>query len=402
MIGGLPKIYRKRLVPINETVDQILTEMPRAETSLVGQLGRFLYERFNIDIPASAWPDEELPDHLKMRISIFGPAGQELRAGREASILHQSGISAEDSRELAELRRKWERRSITAWDFRDLPEELPIVIQGRTSWTVYPALEKSKTDIQLRLFQNRLNALESHRAGVAALFEIQLAGELKHLRRQLALPKSVADQCAYIGGATQIEESIFRCVIRSLFYRNIRTESAFQEIAVSSRSELFPLGRRIGDAAVPVIRSVFRVHSAVADMERKVAHSTLLKGFLSDIRQELAKLVPSNFIELYAVDRMSHIERYVRALGIRAQRGVDHFEKDRGRAEALRPFSEKLSEMLDTLATQASDEKKQAVEEFFWLLEEYKVSLFAQEVKTAVPVSKQRLKKKVKEIERML
>jgi len=402
MIRGLPKVYRKRLVPISDAVDHILAEMPRAETSLVGQLGQFIYDRFKIDIPASAWPEQNLPDHLKMRISILGPTGEELRAGRDAAILHQGAVSSEDSTELAELRRQWERRSVTGWDFGDLPEEIPVVIRGNASWSVYPGLEKTSSGIQLRLFQNRLDAMESYRAGVSALFETYLAGDLKHLRRQLALPKPVTEQCAYLGGAVQIEESIFRRVVRTFFYRNIRTVSAFQDLATSCRSEFFPLGRRISAAAIPVIQSVFQTHSAISEMERKVDHSALLKGFLSDIRQELAKLVPPNFVELYDVDRMRHIERYVRALGLRAQRGVDHYDRDRGRAEALHPFSEKLSEMLDSLTTRASDEKKQAVEEFFWLLEEYKVSLFTQELKTAVPVSKQRLEKKVKEIERMM
>jgi len=402
MIRGLPKAYRKRLVPINDTVDRILSEMPRTETALMGQLGRFIYERFNIDIPSSAWPDEGLPEHLRMRISILGPAGQELRAGRDLSMLQQSGASALDSSELKALRSKWERESVVEWDFGDLPEEIPVVLNDTPTWMVYPALENTETGIHLRLFQYPVQAMASHRAGVAALFEIHLAGDLKHFRRQLTLTTSTARQCAYLGGAAHIEESIYRCVTRSFFHKNIRTETDFLAHAVSSRSELFPMGQRISAAAGPVIQSVFQVRTALLEMVQTVAHSPLLKDFLGDIHQELEKLVPSNFIELYAVDRMRHLARYVRALGIRAQRGVDHYEKDRVRAETLRPFSEKLTEMLVALKTRASDEKKQAVEEFFWLLEEYKVSLFAQELRTAVPVSRKRLEKKAVEIERMI
>lgn len=402
MIRGLPKVYRKRLVPINDTVDRILSELPRTEKSLVGQLGRFIYERFNIDIPSSAWPDEDLPEHLRMRISILGPDGQEVRAGRDLSMLQQSGASALDSSELKALQSKWERESVVEWNFGDLPEEIPVVINDKPSWMVYPALEKTETGIHLRLFQNPVKALESHRAGVAALFEIHLARDLKHFRRQLTLAASTARQCVYLGGAAHIEESIYLCVVRSFFHKNIRTETAFLARAVSSRSELFPMGQRISNVAIPVIQSVFQVRSALSEMAQKVAHSPLLKDFLGDIHQELDKLVPSNFIELYAVDRMGHLERYVRALGIRAQRGVDHYEKDRVRAETLRPFSEKLTEMLGALTTRASEEKKQAVEEYFWLLEEYKVSLFAQELRTAVPVSRKRLERKAGEIERMI
>ena len=399
MIRGLPKSYRRRLVPINDTVEGILAEMPRTENSLAGQLGRFIDERFGIDIPITAWPEKELPDHLKMRISIRGPAGQELRAGRDPSILRQGAASDLESREFSTLRKKWERPSVTGWDFGDLPEEIPVVIHGKAVWTVYPGLESTDTGIRLRLFQHRAKAAASHRDGVAALFEIHLARDLKHLRRQLALSDPVAGQSVYLGGAVHIEESLVRLVIRTFFYRNIRTKTDFLNLAAARKPDLFPAGKGMSEAVTPAITAVFQVHSAISDMAPKVAHSPVLTDFLDHIRRNLRNLVPDNFIELYAVERMPHLERYVRALGIRARRGVDHFEKDRVRAEALLPFSDKLGEMLGALNAMASEEKKNAVEDFFWLLEEYKVSLFAQELKTAVPVSQKRLEKKVKEIE---
>jgi len=401
MIRGLPKTYRRRLVPINETVDAILMDMPRTEKALADQVGRFIFERYGVDIPAAAWPNKDLPEHLKMRISILGPAGQELRAGRDPSILRQGATSDLESRELSALRRKWEHRSVTDWDFGDLPETISVVVHGKSVGTVTPGLENTDSGIHLRLFQDRVKAQETHRIGVAALFKRHLDRDLKHLRRQLALPSALARQSVALGGAAHIEESLVRCVIRTFFRKNIRTESDFRALAVASRPKLFPFGQRISEIVMPIITAVFQVRSALSDMERNIAHSSRIKDFLNEIRQELEKLVPSNFLELYAEDRMPHLERYVRAIGIRVQRGADYLEKDRARSEALRPFSEKLHEMLGALTSRASEEKKQAVEEFFWLLEEYKVSLFAQELKTAVPVSRKRLEKKVKEIERL-
>jgi ATP-dependent helicase HrpA len=125
-------------------------------------------------------------------------------------------------------------------------------------------------------------------------------------------------------------------------------------------------------------------------------------NFLKNIRVELSRLVPETFVDRYDTDQMVHIERYIQALTIRAQKGVLNFEKDQARASELQPYTDKLEELLKTLSPSVSDEKKKAIEAYFWLIEEYKVSLFAQELKTALPVSKKRLNQKLKEIDRMI
>jgi len=116
----------------------------------------------------------------------------------------------------------------------------------------------------------------------------------------------------------------------------------------------------------------------------------------------LFRLVPETFMDLYDNDRLAHIARYIRAIGIRAQRASVNFEKDEVKAKKLKIYINDLNEMLKKLSSTVSEEKKQALEEYFWLIEEYKVSLFAQELKTVVPVSEKKLDKKLKEIERMV
>jgi ATP-dependent helicase HrpA len=124
--------------------------------------------------------------------------------------------------------------------------------------------------------------------------------------------------------------------------------------------------------------------------------------FLNTLRAELSRLVPETFIQLYDMDRFVHLVRYIKAVAIRAQRALVNFEKDQAKARDVLTFSDRLNSMLQELSPKVSREKRAAIEEFFWLIEEYKVSLFAQELKTAVPVSKKRLEKRLKEIERMV
>jgi ATP-dependent helicase HrpA len=114
------------------------------------------------------------------------------------------------------------------------------------------------------------------------------------------------------------------------------------------------------------------------------------------------RLVPENVVELYDLHRLEHLPRYVQAVEIRARRAAVNFEKDQVKAADLTPFTAGLNRLLQSLSTASSPEKRKAIEDFFWLIEEYKVSLFAQELRTAVPVSEKRLRDRMLEIERMV
>jgi ATP-dependent helicase HrpA len=102
------------------------------------------------------------------------------------------------------------------------------------------------------------------------------------------------------------------------------------------------------------------------------------------------------------MERLVHVERYIKSMQIRVQRAVVDFEKDQAKLKEVKTFSASLDKLVKALSPNASDEKRQAIEEFFWMIEEYKVSVFAQELKTAVPVSRKRLENKLAEISRMV
>ena len=97
-----------------------------------------------------------------------------------------------------------------------------------------------------------------------------------------------------------------------------------------------------------------------------------------------------------------HLERYIKALLIRAQRAPVDFEKDQAKATEVRKFADGLNRLLKALSPSVTEEKRQAIEDYFWMLEEYKVSVFAQELKTAIPISAKRLQDKLRQIERMV
>ena len=146
LIKGLPKKYRRKLVPVKNTVDVIIHEMPKSRSSLISALGEFIYRRFGLDIPASAWSEESLPDYLKMRVAITAPDGKELQAGRDPNILRQAAAGLEKSDELKAARLQWEKTGITCWDFGDLPEFVSDTGKETGRWIAYPALESSGSE----------------------------------------------------------------------------------------------------------------------------------------------------------------------------------------------------------------------------------------------------------------
>jgi ATP-dependent helicase HrpA len=395
LVKGLPKTLRKRLVPLNETVEVILREMPQQQGPFLTVLGEFIHRRFGVDIPASAWTGETLPNHLKMRVAITTPDGGELVSGRDPALLQSPPVAA---RIPPEVRQRWERSGITCWDFGDLPE----VVSGEgftpTPWLAYPGLEPAAAGVRLKLFARRDLALAAHLKGVAALVGIQLSRDIRFLKRSLALPEEVHPAARYFGGARKVEDAMADRVMRDLFAVNVRTQKEFCDHLAVWAPQIIPAGRKLLYGVIPVLQAYAATHhdvAALADSKGPLA------GIYSQMEADLTHLMPQNFIALYDLGRLPHLERYLQALAIRARRALVDPEKDRVKAEQPQKYSERLKGLLNTLNPESSAEKRHALEELFWMIEEYKVSIFAQELKTAIPVSPKRLEEKIREIERM-
>jgi len=405
LIKGLPKKYRKKLVPVTETVELVLKEMPKTEEPLITALANFIYTRFGLNIPASAWSTESLPEYLNMRVAITGPGGEVLRAGRDRSILKQDLSNDLHLDQWESPRKSWEKTDITCWDFGDLPESIELQLKGAAAWTLYPGLavdSNNKNRIDLRLFRHRDTALESHIKGVAALYAVYFSKDLRFLKKNLTLPPELDRPASYFGGARKVEQRMYACVVGKLFRKNIRTQDAFLKHATVAAQKILTTGRKHCEQVLPILQGHHESRSAIYQLEAANKANSAFSQFLNTLKHDLTQLVPENFVELYDLQRLLHIQRYLKAAAIRAERAAVNFEKDRVKAEQVGKFTAGLDELLETLSPATTGEKKNAVEEFFWMLEEFKVSLFAQELGTAVPVSAKRLEKKLAEIERMV
>ena len=339
-----------------------------------------------------------------MRVAITAPDGKELRAGRDAAILQQTGADHDKSDELKAVRAKWEKTGLTRWDFGNLPEFINGTGQNSDRWIVYPALEQSDSDgqVNLRLFRQQDNAVTVHRRGVAALFGIHFAKDIKFLRRQLALPADKAFMADYFGGAKKLVSRLVDRVVQNLFAENIREQTAFYAHAESVAPKILVTGQDLRDCLLPVLAAYHEARSQIHRLEQSSRQNRQMVAFFQALTAELARLVPETFITIYDKQRLGELIRYIQAATIRARRAAVDFEKDQSKARGIVKFFEGLNQQINELSPRASDEKRRAVEEYFWMIEEYKVSVFAQELKTAIPISAKRLEQKLADIKRMV
>jgi ATP-dependent helicase HrpA len=403
LIKGLPKQYRKKLVPISSTLQAIIDEMPRSNSPLASALSRFLYSRVGVDIPAAAWPVESLPDHLKMRIAITDSQEKIVMAGRNIAHLKNKLVKKPDPEGLVSAKKKWEKKGIVKWDFGDIPESITLTGKHHARWILYPGLEIRDKDLCLSLFADKTKAITSHKKGVAFLFAKSLSKELKFLKINLRLLPALKKPATYFGGCKSIEQDIYQHVIDTQFQINIRKQAQFCAwVKKLEKEDIHLNGRDLLEKTAQVLNAVHAARTALYQLETTNLKNSNLIQFLSDLKSDMSRLVPRHFVRLYDSERLTHIVRYIKGMQIRAERAVVNFEKDRIREKTVSGFASTLNTLVMDLSPDVSQEKREAMEALFWLLEEFKVSLFAQELKTATRVSEKKLKNAIRDIERMV
>ncbi len=398
LVKGLPKRFRKLLVPVAEKVEIIVCELEPGDDSLYATLARFVKRRFGADIPASAWAEAEVPAHLRWRISVVGPDERELGASRDLPALKQKNWSARvpaASEKWTHARRQWERRGLTDWDFDILPETIligPFV-------NAFPGLVPGKEGVDIRLFASRQEALDAHRQGVKALLLGRFKKDFTFLQPYLRLPEEYEPLALYCGGRSYLEKSMIMLLHRELLERNLRSRVEFRDYAEGLTRGLFEKSHVLKEAVQRILSAAHGVRMVLSDIARVRGANRAAQEIVQEIRKELDALVPKDFLTEYSLERLGHIPRYLDALRVRAERGAQDPAKDRKKSAAAAPFVERLRSLRQELGAEAGTEKRKAVLRFRWMVEEYKVSLYAPELKTAGPISAQRLTAQLREIE---
>lgn len=410
LVKALPKEYRKRLVPVATSIDIIMKEMPGGDGPLASALSDFILKRFGIQIPARAWPLQELPDFLKMRFSVTDAEGREIRSGRDIGALQRELSGEVKTLALDRAKQTWERNNVTAWDFGDLPESIVLEGADGAEGLAYPALvvdadhaaDDQGRRVNIRLFQNGQEALNAHRAGVRTLFARYFAKNLKYLKKQPPPKGNWKLWTGYFGGEKAVESALYERTLRKLFPYCVRTEREFRKHAEEADGTILIRAMEAAQEVATALKAYAETRLAIWKMENAERGNKTALAYLRELRESMDRLLPGCFIEEYENERLVHIPRYLKALEVRAEKGLIHLEKDRQKAAHADIYETMYRELKQSITPQSSDERRKAVDDFRWMVEEYKIAVFAQRIKTAVPVSPKRLEERYGEIERMI
>jgi ATP-dependent helicase HrpA len=401
LLKGLPKEYRKKLLPLSGACDIIIREMKERRGHFLSSLANSIYRRFGIEIPASAWPVADMPLHLRMRFAVINEKKEEIASGRDLSLLQKETSGQIKSKALEDARKIWEKKGIKDWDFGELPEAIDLKDENGLAGPAYPALFAGSGGVEIRLFQNKEEAKLRHREGVAALYGLHFPEELAHLRKNLSLNEEFKAYAKPLGGPKAIEASIYRRVMKNLFEINVRTPEAFIALAAKIKSQILQMGQEVRQAVLPILKVRHEAGETIRALEGANRSNRPALQFLGKLKDDLSRLAPPDFMETYPLERIANLPRYLRALTIGAQRGLMHLEKALGKASEIQLLVSELQDMLNEFPPFISDEKRTLMDEYRWMIEEYRVSLFAQELKTPFPVSRKKLAEKLREIKRM-
>ena len=402
LIKGLPKNYRKKLSPVNATVDEILEKMPRQEdTRLTRALSEFIYKEWGMNIPLDEWSEDALPDHLRIRIAVTDEKGKVIEAARGAEVLYKKYKANIDRKVLNRCRAEWEKTGLKRWDFGDLPEELSLKGRNGLVFKAYPVLKDCGEDgAALVLMDNREEAEETHRKGLAQLLKGEFVKEIRSFRKELSGEFPFGDGATYFGGADKMEKQIWEKIFLETASKPVKKQEDFQGVVQDLAPRLFNLAGSFYEQAARVVADFRETRLFLVQAEKRRGAGGRI--FIQQRREDLKELVPENFLEVYPSYRIGQLSRYMKLIRIRAEKGNLDPAKDKEREETFLRYWKRYRKIVDDLPEWISLSHQDAVDDMWWYLQEYKIFLFAQEMKTKEKVSTERVEKRLDKLRVMV
>jgi ATP-dependent helicase HrpA len=322
-----------------------------------------------------------------MRFEVLDESGKVIAGGRDlAEIRRDLGVRAQANlRKLVDA--PWNRGNVAAWDFGDIPERVEIHQHGMTLHA-YPALVDQERTAGLRLFESPEAASVAHRAGVRRLFILQLGSDVKNLARHVRNLEEASVMYTTLGPADELRDDVLTAAAdRALWSEGgeIRTREAFVEHAQSGWKKLLLAANEISQIALDTQREFAEV-TRLMDL----GYAPAWRDAFVDIRRQLSELLPRGFVIKTPSQWLVHLPRFVRALRVRLEKLRDSgLNRDMAGLVQVGPMFQQYLEL--RAEHQRAGVVDPELDKYRWMLEELRVSLFAQELKTSIPISVQRL-----------
>jgi ATP-dependent helicase HrpA len=388
LLRGLPKTLRRACVPIPDSVTACLEWLDQVEheRSLHEALSEAVEAARGIVVPPDLWRDIEIPPHLRMNFSVIGEQGEEVAAGRDLSAL-QSSHGADAQASFAP-QTQWERSGIRSWDTLELPETVAFT-RARQRLEGHPALVDEGDSVRLTVLDTAAKAQAETRKGVTRLVRLTLKEQVRALERLFTPDKQLALSYIAYGSGDQLRESLLQASLDRAVWADpapVRTRSEFEARLKQARARLQIVGQEYLRLAEVILAEAHEVRKAL-----EAPQVAAFRHAAADIERQLKALVFPGFIAQVAYERLQHYPRYLAAMRRRLEKLPHAPDRDEQHTRELARWGQQLHARAERNRKAGTVEP--GLEEFRWMLEEQRVSLFAQELKTPFPISYKRLAK---------
>lgn len=385
LIKALPKQIRRICVPVPDFITKFLESNPDRQAAIIPQLAHFIAKsagdmRILEQIDQDAWVAQELPEHCYLNLRIIDDGGQELAGGRKLHELQQQ-LGQAAAVTFRDNTQEFERDNVTAWDIGTLPESIKFA-RGKQQLTGYLGLQKEKDGrIALRLFDTIEAAEQAHRQGVIELMKLQLKEQVKDLNKGIQGFTQAAMLLKHINADT-LRDDLTQAVCDRAFIGEDelpRNEKAFKEQIKRARSRLPAVKEALS-------RYLQETAAAYAELNGKLGKHPLTHL----LRQRLQTLLTPGFASHTPWAQWPRLPIYLKAMSLRLEKYSSNPARDAAREADIQELEQMWQEKTDSLIKQGQPVSDDLAA-FKWMIEELRVSLFAQELKTPYPVSVKRL-----------
>ena len=383
MLATLPSALRRVLAPLDQTATILLSMLKPGNASLEDAFRTAVYERWAFRIPTGAWNWQKLPAHLQMRFRILDDlTGKVIACSRN---IREVNLSERHSAETPMSASP----SSTTWSFGTIPRQQT---DRNSSWETisYPALCDTGDGVVLKLYPNPTSAAEAHDIGVARLLYLALEKSQTPTFRRSRLDFEAAlflKEIDYADG--KIAADILYGAICETLVRNRPPVRSAEEFAA-----------RLGESRATLVKAQSEMMQILAE---SAAAATRINGQLADgrltdetvdsISTQLAWLMFPGFLRTIPLSVLRHYKRYLKGVQVRMERARLSPTSDLKKEALLAPYWQRYQDGLRALRQSEGQDRpsSRTLADFRWMLEEYRISLFAQELHTPVPVSPKRL-----------
>ena len=384
LLKSLPQKLRHQLGP--GFAEAFLAANPAGDAPLAHALARHARRELNVVVPLDAFRQEVLPAHLAMNFRVVDEHGRQLAIGRNLAQLRADLGDAAGERFAEIAQAEAPSAKVASWEFGDL-EEVAEIRRGSQTLIGYPALVDHGDGVSLEVFDSAEKARETHRPGLRRLFMLQLREQARQIEKSLPGIQAMALQFATLGEAGELRSQVLAAAFDRACMQDPlpRTRAEFERRRDEARS-------RVGLLAQEIARLVAAILSEYGALQKKLQQTSKpFPAACRDIQEGAARLLSAGFIERTPYERLQHFPRYLKAMALRLEKLRADPQRDARLAAEIAPLMAQCQR--EEVRQSRSGERDPRLEQFRWLLEELRVQLFAQELKTPVPVSVKRLTK---------